>query len=381
MKKIIIFTSAGGGGHQTVTQALCSLLEKEYNVQSNLIFTDILSPIDPAQNIFTSKKNGENLYNYLMQKKQFTALNIMSKLGFWYYKIRNRSVKKLLINYLVQEKPDLIISVIPFINNQILSVAETLDIPFLLIPTDLDVTTFIADIKNLTYKKFISTVIFSDPLIKNITTKAQLPNNQIIPVGLPLRHDFYIPKNLDAIKQFWDIPNNKHVILLLMGAAGSQGIKKFTKALFNVKKPIHIIICIGKKNELEIDIAKFIIPEHISYTIVPYTQKVADLIAIADLVITKSGSVSVYEAVHIGIPLLLDATSPLLKWEKLNHNFIQQNGFGLSIDNLFDLSAQVDTLFAQNNNQLNSMKKQLLQFNKPVTQQIIPQLVHTLINL
>jgi len=45
--------------------------------------------------------------------------------------------------------------------------------------------------------------------------------------------------------------------------------------------------------------------------------------AASDLCITKSGSVSVCETIYSNLPVLLDATSDVLRWEQFNHRFIK----------------------------------------------------------
>ncbi len=68
-------------------------------------------------------------------------------IGSWYYNFFKSSVEPLLEKYLTQHQPDLIISVIPLINNLVLKVAQKLNIPFLLIPTDLD--------RNYCYERYL----------------------------------------------------------------------------------------------------------------------------------------------------------------------------------------------------------------------------------
>ena len=84
---------------------------------------------------------------------------------------------------------------------------------------------------------------------------------------------------------------------------------------------------------------------------------------IADLLISKSGSQSVCEALYTNTPIFLDATSPSLPWEKFNHLFIKQHGFGNQITE-YDLITSQISLAIENSQNLLFYKKNLEQLEK-----------------
>ena len=73
----------------------------------------------------------------------------------------------------------------------------------------------------------------------------------------------------------------------------------------------------------------------------------SDLMAIASLFITKSGTASVCEAIQMKLPMLLDATVPLIKWEQYNHEFVDRHKLGVSIKE-YDLIAPIVTSMIHN---------------------------------
>ncbi len=84
---------------------------------------------------------------------------------------------------------------------------------------------------------------------------------------------------------------------------------------------------------------------------------------IADLFITKSGSISVCEGIYMQVPMLLDATSTHIQWEQFNHSFIQNHGFGSIITNYNQISKMVMN-YLREKKQLASIKKNLANFKK-----------------
>src|SRR5207237_3814499 len=110
-----------------------------------------------------------------------------------------------------------------------------------------------------------------------------------------------------------------------------QCLYTFVRELAQIKEPVHLLICIARQEQLRHKIMALKLAPHITMTIIGFTDRISDLMAIADILITKSGSVSVNEALYMNLPMILDATSHLLSWEKYNHTFIEQHQLGISL--------------------------------------------------
>lgn len=342
-KKIIIFTSAGGNGHMSVTRALIEMLETTYNISYVYGYNNVLEEVDFFNWLTRKKMCGEDIYNFCLQKKWIFAIHVLLVLGRCYFWLYRKKIFKLLQEYLKQEKPNLIISVMPFINGALAQNAASLNIPFLIIPTDLDATTFVSDVSKVLDKKFKIAIAFEDQdLMKKIPQN--LRNKYVAITGFPIRKNFFDHKDAGAIKEKWDVPVNKKIILVMMGGQGSLATFLFAEQLAHLKMAAHIILCIGNFTLLEKKIKSLRFPEHISFTIVTFTESIADLMAVADLIITKSGTVSFCEALYIGKPILLDGTSSVLLWEKFNHTFIQKHALGDIIYNLTDTARLVEKI-------------------------------------
>ena len=337
-KKIVIFSCEGGGGHTAVARALNDYLIEEYEI---LIVSDFFYEISSAARGVSAVA----IYNYLLANKWYRAINWYYTAGIYFFNTvtHKQSVKKIK-DYLLQHKPDLVISVIPMTNNLILQATQSLNIPFLLVPTDLDIRTFIAKINAPTYDKFKLAIPFETPETHEAITKAQIPASMVCTTGFVIRPSFFEQKDIALIKKEFAVPENKPVILLLLGAVGVERIITFTQELSRIKSAAHVLVCIGKNESLRAQLNVITLPPYLTITVIGFTDKIADLMAITDLFITKSGSVSVNEAIYMNLPMILDATGPLLRWEAKNHKFVQKNQFGISLTDISMLPAIVDTL-------------------------------------
>lgn len=373
-KKILIFSSHGGGGHISVTNALFEYLGDEYTLGSSYIFSEVLGRFDPIRQITRGYAGGEDLYNYMIKKKWNTLINLNHPIGSWLYNINRRKIEAVLEEYLVTHKPNLIISVIPIINNLIFNVAKKLDIPFLLIPTDLDPGIALNNVCKPDYDKFYLALSYDDPEINKKITKYSIPKEQISYVGFPVKKAYLQPYSERKIKRDFHIPEDKPVIMILMGAQGTRELYDYTKQLTKLKKPAHILIAIGKSEHLRKSLNKIKFPSHLTRDIIGFTNRIPDLMGASDLIISKSGSVSVNEAIYSNLPILLDATSTVISWEYFNLKFIKKHKFGGAICYYSDIVNTINTLL-ENGEQLKEYKHNLEMFVKPNTQDEIKLLI------
>jgi processive 1,2-diacylglycerol beta-glucosyltransferase len=362
MKKILILTSSGGGGHLSTSNALAFYLKNDYDTTTLNIFADLLQSLDPLRVLTRNSFGLEDFYNFFIQKNQSWLLTLFYRWGVWFIRLRRKKIEALLQDYCQKHAIDLIISVIPIINNITLTVAQKLDIPFLLIPTDLDTRTYLVDIQNPDYKKFYLAIPFDDPQIDAPIIQAHINKNQLLTIKTLLRPDFFENKNILLLKNKLDIPDNTVTVMILMGARGSHTIEKLCKEMAHIKKPMHLIVCIGTYEKIKKNIEKIRFPSTTTISLVDFTQHISDLMAVSDIIFSKSGSISVYEALCMNKPLLLDATSKVLPWELFNHHFVENHHFGKSIKKYSDIIPLISSLIADPK-QLTTYHNNLKAFN------------------
>lgn len=349
MKKILICSTTGGGGHLIVTEALMHYLGSDYTVEVVSIFNGILSSLDLVKIISLGNYNWIRLYDDLLVGKWFRILNWCKTLGAWYLQLRHKSLVRIITAYLKEQQPDMVISVVPLINDALIEATRTLNIPLCILPTDLDASMFINGIKKPDHPNLVLAYSFDEPAIYKTIKPAEFAPTQLSAIGFPMRPDFLTPKNNDQIKKKYGIPLDKPVILLLMGYQGSQALYAFAQELTTLTIPVHLVICTGKDEKIAHKIHTIAFPPHISITIVGFTGHIAELMSIADLLIAKSGSVSLCEALYMNLPIFLDATTSVLQWERFNHKFVTKHHFGESIRRLCNITPLVHKFFTDEN--------------------------------
>lgn len=344
-KKIIILTSKGGGGHISATHALQSYLGDDYDITVVHPFTEIFHNHDFTPYILG--KSGEDAYNWFLNNRWHRTISLMYHMAARYFQLRHKKLTNLMCLFLEKEKPDLVISVVFLVNGVTLHACQQLDIPFLIIPTDLDIRPFLVGIKNPTYARFMIAAAFEDPLSLDTLGAAGILPAHLRMVGFPLRANFFQEHDAIAIKKKWSFPDNKPILLIMMGGQGALALIDYALALSKMATPAHLVICIGKCTKLGPQLSAIPFPDHITHSIIGYTDNIAHLMHVADLIITKSGSVSFCESIYSGKPILLDATTTILPWEQLNHHILKTRKFGDRVTSFNDLPRRVRSIQAR----------------------------------
>ncbi len=334
-KNILVLCSNGGYGHKAAAQTLKDLLEEDYNLT-------VVFPIDEMR--IWGLKSGEQLYNSMLQNDWIQSLNLITKhLAPKIFRTRKEQVEELIKKHIEKQQPDLVISLIPFINYPASEAARKKEVPFLLITTDNDLRLWVHGLQGVQHPSFKVTVGSDLWCSRELLRKRNIPNTAIETIGLPIRTEFFSTKNKESIKEEFGIPLHKPVVLVIIGGAGGDRALEYARKIGKTQYGIHLIVCAGKNKELEKDLKALSLHPTNTMTVMPFTSRISDLMAVSDLLITKSGPGTITEAMAMKLPVLVDATATVLSWEQANIDLISQYGIGDYIED-FD---ELETLLRQ----------------------------------
>lgn len=362
-KRIVIFSSTGGGGHTAVSKGLRGYLSKDYEITVVNVFQEVLTSIDTLGAMTFGKICSEDFYNFCLRVRWTNVAGKFVSTGANYISWRQSTLEKLFLEYFSNEKPDLIISVMPTINAALLTVSEKLALPFLVITNDLDTTNYINNINAPRYNRFRYTIAFEDDAIRDKIKAAGFSKEQVVVTGFPLRPEFFKEKDKKAIKKDFNVPEGKPVVMVFMGGAGSLSSYRYVRTLAKMDMPMHILVCLGRNEQLRRNISRILLPEDVTITIIGFTDRIADLMSISDVLITKPGPGSVCEALESNVPMILDQTTGTLWWEEMNISFMVKNGFGESLTNFNDL-VTIFPKYIKDKNHTAAIKKKMKAFKR-----------------
>lgn len=333
-KKLLLLSSTGGYGHIAAANTLETILSDDYDV-------DVVYPIKELR--IWKAPNGEALYNFAITNNFTRITNFTAKcITPTIFRHRTDKMIDLIEKHIREKKPDLVISLIPYINYPVSEAARKMRIPFLLITTDNDLHNWVCDLEKRRHPQFKVTVGADLPSSKQILLSKKVLEDEIEITGLPLRLDFLQQqKTKDELRIEYGIPPTKNVVLIMMGGTGGRLSYRYVKAIIRQPLNLHCIVCAGRNLKISKRIKSIRPAEGNTVNIVPFTEKVQELFALSDLIITKPGPGTINEAIAYKLPILIDRIKPPLFWEGANVKLVEKIGIGSSIYHLKDAPEMV----------------------------------------
>ena len=328
--KILLISSRGGCGHTAAVECLKCILGSDYEFK-------VIHPLGEDSYGWLSYCDG--MYNFALHYQLNRSLNFLFQhIQPLCAEINTNNVKQLIASHIDRYQPDMVITVSPIINTSIGLAAEEKRLPYLIITTDHDLKQWVYGMEKLQYANFRVTIGGEyDTSMEKLLAKG-VAKSAIHMIGLPIKPDFFEKKNVAALKEQYNIEENKKVILLMMGGIGNKKIIDYTKYLLCIKNAgFHLLACIGKSETLKSELGSIPIDPSNSLSVISFTNRVSDLIAISDVMITKPGPGTINEAVALHVPILVDHTSPCLDWERVNLDYVQNYQIGEEITHLNQL--------------------------------------------
>lgn len=323
-KTILVLSSTGGGGHIAASNTLQKLVGEEYDLK-------VVYPINQMR--FLGIPACEQVfYNTMLRHGWIRSLNfIVRHVVPPLFRSHHPKVEKIITSYIYSYKPDLVISLIPFINYSASEAARKKEIPFLLITTDNDLRNWALEMEKVTHSQMKVTIGADLPTTRDILLKKNIPDSAIETTGLPLRPDFMTQKDEKKILDEFHLPSNKAIILITMGAAGGDTTYEYVKKIGNMNLGSHLVVMAGRNNRLKKDLDQLKLHPSNTVSVFGYTDRVSDLMAVSDVIITKPGPGTINEAMAMKLPILIDNTDISLFWERANVDIVLKYGVGEKI--------------------------------------------------
>lgn len=192
--------------------------------------------------------------------------------------------------------------------------------------------------------------------------KREIPSEKMMVTGLPTESAFAGDFDRAGICKKYCLDPKKRTIFLLSGGFGVGPMEKMLGSLNSCRADIQVIVVCGHNKKVYEDIEN--LREELKYPIVlfGFTDKVAELMSVSDLMVTKAGGISVTEALNARLPMILFASIP--GQETWNEKFLICSGAAKKAFNMNDIPVLADeTLLASG--VMEGMKKAIDKARRP----------------
>jgi processive 1,2-diacylglycerol beta-glucosyltransferase len=177
-------------------------------------------------------------------------------------------------------------------------------------------------------------------------TKARLvargakPEN-VIATGIPISAKFLTKPLPREIRKAMGLRDDQPIILVLGGGFGMGPVAEILAELNKVQKTFQTVVVTGRNEELRRSLATC---DHKHPThVLGYASNMHELMAVADLIISKPGGLTTSEALAMGKPLLI--VNPIPGQEAANSDFLLERGAAAKVNRVEDLPYRVAQLF------------------------------------
>jgi processive 1,2-diacylglycerol beta-glucosyltransferase len=169
-----------------------------------------------------------------------------------------------------------------------------------------------------------------------------VPRDRISVTGIPIHPVFCRRKRHSECLKAQGLIGDRPIVLLLSGGFGVGPIEQLLGATLMVESPIEVVVVCGRNEELAQKLALRQSPERHRVTILGYTTDIDELMAVADVVISKPGGLTSAEVLARGSVLAI--VNPIPGQESRNSDYLLENGAAVKIGPVATLSYKIDAL-------------------------------------
>lgn len=353
MNKIIIFYGSYGGGHLSAARSIKEYLANNYpNLE--LLMIDCMEYINKTINKVTTKaytgiaKNAKWAWGKIYYASSKGPL----------FSITNNAQKLLALklNTLIQDfNPDLIISTHPFSSQMCAYLKNKYKLSNKLATI---LTDYAPHVQWLMYPEQVDYFFVAHDKMRLELIKHGIPENKVFATGIPLSNRFLAHYDKEKILSDFNLSTNKKTILFFAGGEYGFGKDKILHILETLIKSFsnyQIIAIAGKNKKMKHkfeDLVKEYNVEN-SVKILPYTDKIPELMSVSDLVITKPGGLTTTESLVSGLPIIV--INPIPGQETENAEFLENHNVGFWIKKNDNIEEKLYNIF-NNPKKLQKMK-------------------------
>ena len=189
-----------------------------------------------------------------------------------------------------------------------------------------------------------------------------VPAKSISVTGIPIHPAFSQPLNRSDILQKYGLTGDRIVILQLAGGFGVGPIEKIYQNLLKIAIPLEIIAVTGRNEEAKNSLAKIEIPQRHRTTVLGFTDKIHELMVMADLVVSKPGGLTTSEVLASGAAMAI--VNPVPGQESRNNDFLLENKAAIKINNIATLQYKITKLLEEEG-RLAELKQNARKLGKP----------------
>jgi processive 1,2-diacylglycerol beta-glucosyltransferase len=169
-----------------------------------------------------------------------------------------------------------------------------------------------------------------------------VPAGYLCVTGIPIHPVFSVPKDRAACLDQQGLVGDRPVLLQLAGGFGVGPIEELYRAVLSIDVPLEIVVVSGRNAQLQHRLAQLKPPPRHRVKVFGFTDQIDELMAAADIVMTKPGGLTAAEVLARGAAMAI--VNPIPGQESRNSDYLLENGAAIKINNLATLTFKLTQL-------------------------------------
>jgi len=343
--KVLIISSDTGGGHRSAAQTIADGLHRFW--QGQFIGVRIIKAVEESHHI-TDKL--VRLYNWVLQNKQHWI-----KYLYWAVnKIRPETREffmKRCIGFFRDtfEKwcPHLVVSVHPLTQHIVGRILRELNLT-----EQVPLVTVVTDPCYGFWKGWACEDV-SLYLVANEDAERQLVDYGISPEkikisGMPVHPKFHEvdPADAQLARRAYGLDPDKFTVFVNAGWIGGGNIPQIFRELVRGELDVQAIFLAGKNDELRAEAEQLAQTAKFPVKVIGYSDEIEKLMQSANVMVSKLGGLTTFEALACRLPIIADATTPPMPQEAGTVKMLEQRGAGVLLKKSSDIVPTIQDLVA-----------------------------------
>ena len=341
--KILIISSDTGGGHKSAAQAIAVGLQRFWHGES--VAVRIMKAAEESHRLTDRLVS---FYNWILRHKQ----GWMKYLYWAVNKLRPETrdfFQRRCIGYLKNqfEKwcPHIVVSVHPLTQHIFGRILRELNLS-----DQIPLVTVVTDPCYGFWKGWACDDV-SLYLVANEEAKKQLidygvSEDRIRISGLPLHPKFREVTEADAqsARTAFGLNPDKFTVFVNAGWVGGGNIPSIFRELVRGELDVQAIFLAGKNEELRLEAEEIAKTAKFPVKVIGYSEDVEKLMQSANVMISKLGGLTTFEALACRLPIIADITTPPMPQEAGTVKLIASRGAGILLKHAIDIVPMIRSL-------------------------------------
>jgi processive 1,2-diacylglycerol beta-glucosyltransferase len=172
-----------------------------------------------------------------------------------------------------------------------------------------------------------------------------VPAEDITTTGIPIHPIFRKAKDRSEYLAKYGLDHDRPVILQMAGGFGVGPIEKLYRALLDVEVPLQVLVVTGRNEEVKSQLEAVAVPARHRAQVLGFSRDIDELMACADLVMSKPGGLTTSESLARGAGMVI--VNPTPGQEYRNSDFLLENGAAIKVNNIATLPYKINCLLKE----------------------------------